>query len=140
MGSHEKIGMQHGIWIDQQRLRDAGLLGHLEIIVQSGEIRIQSAEPVTTSAGDGNDQSLLKLAGTLSGPPLTSREMPVLCQSWLGQQRRFHTIGCVFGFQHDNQSATRTCQLNWFQPPYVALAIDFRFHRSKHDSLRRHTS
>ncbi|MFW5693458.1 MAG: hypothetical protein ACOCWL_04515 [Thermoguttaceae bacterium] len=35
--------LQHGIWIDQQRLAEAGLQAPLEIAVQSGEIRIRSA-------------------------------------------------------------------------------------------------
>ena len=32
--------VQHGIWIDEQWIRDAGLSGRLRILVQPGEIRI----------------------------------------------------------------------------------------------------
>jgi hypothetical protein len=38
------VRVQQGIWIDKQRLADAGLQDPLEITVQSGEIRIRSAE------------------------------------------------------------------------------------------------
>ena len=37
--------LQHGIWIDQQRLAEAGLQAPLEIAVQPGEINIRSAAP-----------------------------------------------------------------------------------------------
>ncbi len=35
--------LQHGIWIDEQRLAEAELRAPLEIAVESGEIRIRSA-------------------------------------------------------------------------------------------------
>ena len=38
--THEVREVQHGIWIDEQWIRDAGLGGRLRILVQPGEIRI----------------------------------------------------------------------------------------------------
>lgn len=36
----EVLQVQHGIWIDEQWIQDAGLKGRLRILVQPGEIRI----------------------------------------------------------------------------------------------------
>lgn len=38
--THEMLEVQHGLWIDEQLIRDAGLGGRLRILVQPGEIRI----------------------------------------------------------------------------------------------------
>ena len=47
--------VQHGIWIDEQWIRDAGLSGRLRILVQPGEIRIlpedEEAEKKPSSKG-----------------------------------------------------------------------------------------
>ncbi len=66
--------LQHGIWIDQQRLAAAGLEGPLVIAVQSGEIRIRSAsaEAVRTQS---SQEPLLDVAGSLSGPPVSTADI-----------------------------------------------------------------
>jgi len=45
MTGRQIITLQQGIWIDRQRLAEAGLGNELEIAIQPGEIRIRSAEP-----------------------------------------------------------------------------------------------
>jgi len=40
MPNRDVVKVQRGIWIDEQRIRDAGLGTRIEIIVQAGEIRI----------------------------------------------------------------------------------------------------
>ncbi len=65
--------LQHGIWIDQQRLAEAGLQAPLEIAVQAGEIRIRSAASATP-APSAHDP-LLDLAGALSGPSLSGPQI-----------------------------------------------------------------
>ena len=39
----QTLEVQQGIWIDEQWLKSAGLGTHLQVTVQSGEIRIASA-------------------------------------------------------------------------------------------------
>ncbi len=65
--------LQHGIWIDQQRLAEAGLQAPLEIAVQSGELRIRSAAADTPARSA--DDPLLNLAGALSGPSLSGPQI-----------------------------------------------------------------
>jgi hypothetical protein len=43
----EVLEVQHGIWIDEQWIRDAGLGRRLRVIVQPGEIRIVPTLPET---------------------------------------------------------------------------------------------
>jgi hypothetical protein len=51
----EVLTVQHGIWIDEQWIRDAGLGGRLRILVQPGEIRIlpgtEENDPKVSSKG-----------------------------------------------------------------------------------------
>ena len=42
MVHRQTVTIQHGVWIDGQRLADAGLAERLEITVGPGEIRIRS--------------------------------------------------------------------------------------------------
>lgn len=44
MENQQTLQVQHGIWIDEQRLYRAGLSKDLQIIVQPGEIRIVNAK------------------------------------------------------------------------------------------------
>ncbi|MDY0169844.1 MAG: hypothetical protein RBS80_25090 [Thermoguttaceae bacterium] len=74
MEQRETAMLQHGIWIDQQRLAEAGLHAPLEIAVQSGEIRIRSAV-AERSADPVPGEPLLDLAGVLSGSPLSGAEI-----------------------------------------------------------------
>ena len=53
----QAVTLQRGIWIDQQRLAEAGLQDPFEISVQPGEIRIRSGEP--------NDDSEFPMSGTV---------------------------------------------------------------------------
>jgi hypothetical protein len=43
MSTTQVLEVQQGIWIDEQWLQSAGLGSHLQVIVQSGEIRIIAA-------------------------------------------------------------------------------------------------
>lgn len=43
MPETQTLEVQQGIWIDEQWLKYAGLGAHLQVTVQSGEIRIASA-------------------------------------------------------------------------------------------------
>jgi len=43
MSTKQVLEVQQGIWIDEQWLQSAGLGSRLQVIVQSGEIRILSA-------------------------------------------------------------------------------------------------
>ena len=43
MTNRQLLDVQQGIWIDKQWLQQAGLGGHLQILVQQGEIRILAA-------------------------------------------------------------------------------------------------
>ena len=43
MANRQLLDVQQGIWIDKQWLQQAGLDGHLQIVVQQGEIRILAA-------------------------------------------------------------------------------------------------
>ncbi len=74
MKRQETVNLQQGIWIDRQRLADAGLAEPLEITVTPGEIRIRPAPaaPVPTQA---NGDPLLDMAGMLSGSPLAADEI-----------------------------------------------------------------
>jgi len=53
--TQELLEVQHGIWIDEQLIRDAGLGGRLRIVVEPGEIRIlpsiEETEPQDSSKG-----------------------------------------------------------------------------------------
>lgn len=69
------VSVQQGIWIDKQRLADAGLQDRLQITVQPGEIRIQSAEPDSAAQGELADEPLLNLSGILSGLPLSGQDI-----------------------------------------------------------------
>jgi len=40
MQDQEELEVQQGIWIDERRIRDAGLGTRLRVVVQPGEIRI----------------------------------------------------------------------------------------------------
>lgn len=53
MAERGTVTLQQGIWIDQQRLAEAGLHDSLEITVQPGEIRIRSAEPRAPEETEG---------------------------------------------------------------------------------------
>lgn len=75
MVQRQTVTIQHGVWIDRQRLADAGLDDRLEITVGPGEIRIRSAESPDVRSNSENDEPLLQLAGILSGPPLSSAEI-----------------------------------------------------------------
>jgi hypothetical protein len=75
MVQRQTVTIQHGVWIDGQRLADAGLNDRLEITVGPGEIRIRSPEPTDVRSNDADDEPLLQLAGTLSGPPVSSSEI-----------------------------------------------------------------
>jgi hypothetical protein len=50
---HEILEVQHGIWIDERWIRDAGLEGQLRVLIQPGEIRILPA----TSRDDSKSSS-----------------------------------------------------------------------------------
>lgn len=75
MVRRETVSVQQGIWIDGQRLADAGLHDLLQIIVQPGEIRIRPAEADRISQGDAAQEPLLELAGILSGSPLSADQI-----------------------------------------------------------------
>ena len=75
MVRRETVSVQQGIWIDGQRLADAGLHDRLQIIVQPGEIRIRPAEADRISQGDAAQEPLLELAGILSGSPLSADQI-----------------------------------------------------------------
>lgn len=45
---HEVLEVQHGIWIDERWIRDAGLEGQLRVLIQPGEIRILPASSETS--------------------------------------------------------------------------------------------
>jgi hypothetical protein len=47
MANRQLLDVQQGIWIDKQWLQQAGLGGHLQIVVQQGEIRILAASEET---------------------------------------------------------------------------------------------
>ena len=49
MSSTQVLEVQQGIWIDEQWLQSAGLGSRLQVIVQSGEIRIVSAQTKSVS-------------------------------------------------------------------------------------------
>jgi hypothetical protein len=42
--AEQAVALQQGLWIDQQRLAEAGLRDPYQVSIQSGEIRIRSAE------------------------------------------------------------------------------------------------
>lgn len=46
MSNHQVLEIQQGIWIDEQWIRQAGLGGPLQVVVQPGEIRIKAVEVV----------------------------------------------------------------------------------------------
>ena len=75
MIQRQTVTIQHGVWIDGQRLADAGLDDRLEITVGPGEIRIRSPEPADVRSNNADDEPLLQLAGLLSGPPVSSSEI-----------------------------------------------------------------
>ena len=75
MVEQRTISVQQGIWIDKQRLAEAGLQDRLQITVQPGEIRIQSAESASVVQGELANEPLLNLSGTLSGLPLSGRDI-----------------------------------------------------------------
>ena len=75
MVRRDTVSVQQGIWIDGQRLADAGLHDRLQIIVQPGEIRIRPAEADRISQGDAAQEPLLELAGILSGSPLSADQI-----------------------------------------------------------------
>ena len=43
MVNRQLLEVQQGVWIDKHWLQQAGLDGHLQLVVQQGEIRIQAA-------------------------------------------------------------------------------------------------
>jgi hypothetical protein len=53
----QAVTLQQGIWIDQQRLAEAGLHDPLEITVQPGEIWIHSGEPMVAPGPDTSDEA-----------------------------------------------------------------------------------
>ena len=71
----ETLSLQHGIWIDRQRLAEAGLHDQVQITVRRGEIRIRAARPKVAADRVGSDDPLLGLAGTLSGSPLSAEDV-----------------------------------------------------------------
>ena len=75
MVEQRTISVQQGIWIDKQRLAEAGLQDRLQITVQPGEIRIQSAESASVVQGELANEPLLNLSGTLSGLPLSGHDI-----------------------------------------------------------------
>ena len=75
MVERETVKLQHGVWVEQDRLAAAGLDGELEITVGPGEIRIRGAASRGTSSNDMAEDPLLQLAGTLSHPPISSSEI-----------------------------------------------------------------
>jgi len=52
MAERAAVTVQRGIWIDQQRLAEAGLHESVEITIQPGEIRIRSADPGERGAAE----------------------------------------------------------------------------------------
>lgn len=44
------LEVQHGLWIDEELIRTAGLEGRLQVVVTPGEIRIVPEPQVTTEA------------------------------------------------------------------------------------------
>lgn len=75
MSTKQIAAIQQGVWIDSQRLAEAGLNGELEITVQPGEIRIRMSEPKEDGPPVAADDLILRLAGTLTGPPCSSAEI-----------------------------------------------------------------
>jgi len=75
MTQRQTVAVQQGIWIDRQRLAEAGLDDELEIAVHPGEIRIRSAHADTSCQTEVTDEPLLRLAGVLSGSPLSADEI-----------------------------------------------------------------
>ena len=62
--------VQHGIWIDQQRLAEAGLEGPVEVVVGPGEIHIRPAAPEQPAK-----DPLLDLVGALSGLAISGQQI-----------------------------------------------------------------
>lgn len=75
MGTKQIAAIQQGLWIDSQRLAEAGLNGELEIGVQPGEIRIHKSGSSAVKSAGAADDLILRLAGTLAGRPASSVEI-----------------------------------------------------------------
>ena len=75
MSKDQAIVIQHGIWIDQSQLSEAGLDDHVKVRVEPGEIRIQSARHGTPIASDGGEEPLMRLRGQLETPSLSSNQI-----------------------------------------------------------------
>jgi len=50
MQEKQIINIRHGVWIDEQWLRKAGLGARLQVEMKTGEIRIHSASKITEEA------------------------------------------------------------------------------------------
>lgn len=66
--SQEVLEVQHGIWIDEQLIRDAGLEGRLRILIAPGEIRILSSEESTDPAESAHGWDLFRTLGDDAEP------------------------------------------------------------------------
>jgi hypothetical protein len=75
MSERQTVSVQKGIWIDETRLGEAGLRGELEISVEPGEIRIRLASDGEYTPAETADEPLMKLAGMLSGSPVSADEI-----------------------------------------------------------------
>ena len=75
MVQRQTVAVQQGIWIDVQRLADAGLHDQIEIAVHPGEIRIRSVQPDLPLVEGASDEPLLRLAGVFASSPLSASEV-----------------------------------------------------------------
>lgn len=57
MSVHDLLDLEQGVWIDRERLTEAGLAPPLRVVVREGEIRIVAAAEETPEAApvDGWD-------------------------------------------------------------------------------------
>lgn len=64
MQEQEVLEVQQGIWIDERRIRDAGLGTRLQVVVQPGEIRIL---PVPAEHVSWTDRTEAERQGSAKG-------------------------------------------------------------------------
>ncbi|NBD35589.1 MAG: hypothetical protein GVY30_06280 [Chloroflexi bacterium] len=74
MFDREILEVQQGIWINERWIHDAKLGKRLQVVVRPGEIRILPL-PDETEAATASEDSVLAVAGILSGEPLSAEEI-----------------------------------------------------------------
>ena len=64
----EVLEVQHGIWIDEQWIRDAGLGRRLRVVVQPGEIRILPGASENESRSSSKGWDVFRALGNDAQP------------------------------------------------------------------------